>query len=157
VDGQCNKIMAQNTQPIYTLVPQSTSTQLTAANTRSDGNGTIGTDIFKVFEAGADGGFVSTIKFMPWATAAATATTATVIRVFISSMTSGATTSADTFLFMEVAAASQSADSSTAAVFPIEVMVNKAIKGGFTVLVSMHAAPAANTGWAAICFGGSYS
>ncbi len=148
--------MAANSNPIYTVSPNARGAQLTASNTRSDGNGTIGTDIYLVFTASASGGYCSSVRFMPWATVAGTATTATVLRVYISQQTSGATTSSNTWLIAEVAAASQSADSASAAVYPIEVPINKAITANYTVLVSMHHAPAANTGWVATAFGGNY-
>ena len=148
--------MPANTHPIYTLAPVASSQQLTTGNNRSDGNGTIGTDMFLVFVASTSGGYVSSIRFMPWATVAGTAVTATVIRVYLSEATVGATTSADTHLIAEISAAAQTADSATVGVYPIELQLNKAIKGGNTVLVSIHTTPAANTGWAATCFGGNY-
>jgi hypothetical protein len=149
--------VASNTQPIYTVTPLSRGVQLTAANTRSDGNGTIGTDMFVVFLSDAtNASYLSSIKFMPWATVAGTATTGTVIRVYISTQTSGATTSANTFLIAELSAAAQTADSATVAVYPLELQVNRAITAGYAVLASIHAAPAANTGWAATSYGGNY-
>lgn len=148
--------MPANTTPIYTLTPITPSVQLTAANTRSDGNGTIGTDIFRLMTAGSNGSFLSSIRFMPWATVAGTATTGTVIRVYLSSQTSGATTSANTFLIGEYSAAAQTADSATVGVYPIDAQINRALSAGEAVLISIHAAPAANTGWAATGFGGDY-
>lgn len=148
--------MAANTKPIYTLVPSSGSEQLTTGNNRSDGNGTIGTDMFKIFEASASGGYVSSVRFAPWATVAGTATAATVARLYISGSTSGATTSANTFLIGEYALAAQTADSATVATYIVEAQINKAIKGGFTILASIHTTPSANTGWSATCFGGNY-
>src|SRR5262245_61961657 len=91
------------------------------ANTKSDGAGTIGTDIYKVWTAGAvnSGNDVSIekVRLIPIATVAATATAATVLRVFWSTKTSGATTSADTFLLEEKGAAAQTPDHSTNAIF----------------------------------------
>jgi len=112
--------------------------------------------MFKLFTAGADGSYVSTIKLMPWATVAGTATTATVIRTFTSTLGSGATTSADTFLLDEKSAAAQTVDSATVGVYPIEIQINKALPAGMSILMSIHAAPAANTGWAATIFAGDY-
>jgi hypothetical protein len=112
--------------------------------------------MFLIVKAGTDGAYISSIRFMPWATAAGTATTATVIRLYTSTLDSGATTSANPFLLAEFAVAAQTADSTTAAVYPIDAQINRAIPASMTILASIHAAPAANTGWAATAFGGGY-
>lgn len=149
--------MAANTSPIFTLVPNVSGIAPSAANTKSDGTGTIGTDIFKAFTAGTNGSFVTKVRFNAVATAAATNTTATVGRVFLSSKTSGATTGGtDTFLVQEVTLPLTSADSGSAPGNPIEVALNCAIPAGWTVLVTNHAAPAASTSWQSTVYGGDY-
>jgi hypothetical protein len=152
--------MPANTSPIYTLSPALGSGQLTpsvTANTKSDGAGTIGTDIIKVFTADAtNGSYVSSLRFCPYATVAATATTSTTLRVFISTQTSGATTAADTWLFAEVSAAAQTADHSTNATFAIEIPINRILPPSYTILVTQHVVAAANTGWHATVFAGNY-
>lgn len=145
-----------NTKPIYTNVPNVNAVAITAANTKSDGQGTIGTDIFKAFTAGSNGSFVSKVRLSPVATVAATATTATVFRIFISSKTSGATTQADTWLIQEVSAPSQTADSSSTATNFLEVPLNVPIPAGYTILVTSHGTMASNTSWTAVVFGGDY-
>src|SRR6266566_1177651 len=100
-----------NTSPVFTLVPNVGLAAPSAANTKSDGAGTVGTDIFKAFTAGANGSFVTRVRINPVASAAGTATTATVGRVFYSTVTSGATTNANTFLLGEVTLPSVTADS----------------------------------------------
>lgn len=147
--------MAANLYPIYPKTPDVDAVAITAANTSSQGGGTIGTDIFLLKTAPADGMIVRRIRFVPTATAQ-TATTATVARVFLSTQSSGATTSANTHLWAEVALASQTADSSTAAVSPIEIALDTPVPSGFSVLVTNHAAPAANTQWKAILIGSDY-
>lgn len=148
--------MPENNNPIYARLPNIFSVPISAANTKSDGAGTIATDIFKAFTAGLNGAWLTKIKLNPTATAAATNTTATVIRIFISSKTSGVTTSADTYLVQEVSVAAQSADHSTNATFGIEILLGFAIPPSWTVLVTSHAAPAANTAWQATVYGGDY-
>src|SRR6266550_882545 len=129
--------MAQNTSPIFVLTPIITSVVPSAANTKSDGAGTIGTDIFKAFTANAtNGSFVSSVRFNPFASVAATNTVATTLRVFISNKTSGATTSADTWLFAEISAGIQTADHSLNATFPIEVPINRILPASYTILVT---------------------
>jgi hypothetical protein len=150
--------MPANIDPIYSRVGAISGVAVgLAANTSSSGTGTIGTDIFKVFTADAtNGSWVSRIRLHPVATVAATATSATVIRIFISSQTSGSTTQANTWLFQEIGAASQSADNSTAAANALEVPLNIALPPSYTILVTNHAVNAANTSWTATVFGGNY-
>lgn len=152
--------MAANTQPIYSRVADwlgSIWTSSLTGNTRNDGVGTIGTDMLVAFAADAtEGGFIDRIRFTPSASAAGTATTATVIRVYISTVTSGATLRTDTFQFAEVACPSLTADQATAAANFIEVPLGVGLPPGATVLWSMHHSAAANTSWQANAFGGKY-
>jgi hypothetical protein len=136
-----------NTSPIFALTPNSGGGAATAANTVGDGGGTVGTDIFKVYTAGANGSYVSRIRIQPVASVAATSTTATVLRVFKSTVTSGATTNANTFCVLEVALASVSADHSTAATNAIEFRLDMMLASGEFIHITNHAAPAANTRW----------
>jgi hypothetical protein len=150
--------MPGNSDPLFSRVGTvGTPVAVTAANTSSQGGGTIGTDIFKVFEADAtNGSFVREVRFSATASSAGTATTATVARVFISSVTSGATTSSNTHLFADVSLPAQTADSSSTGTYPVIVPMNIALDPGYTILVTNHAAPAANTQWKAIAIGGKY-
>lgn len=148
--------MAANTSPIFSLTPQIGVGAATAANTVGDGGGTIATDIFKVFTAGADGAWVSRIRFQAASSAAATNTTATVARVFVSSITSGATTNANTFLIAEVGLGVVAADHSTNATNPVDIQLNFALPASWTILITNHAAPAANTRWMATVYAGNY-
>ena len=148
---------APNTSPIYSLTPNISGIAPSAANTNSDGTGTIGTNIFKAYTAGTQGSYISVIRWCPVGTAAATSTTATVGRIFLSSLTSGTTgPGTNTFLLAEYSLAVQSADHSTNATFFIEVPVYKALPPSWTILVTNHAAPAANTAWQAVVYGGDY-
>lgn len=149
--------MPGNTLPIFTRQGLMSGIAVTAANTRSDGVGTIATDIFLAFTADAtNGSFVESISIWPQASVAATATTATVARVFASSVTSGATTATNTHPLGELALPSQSADSSTLAVYPLSLTLNLVLPPGWTILVTTHAAPAANTSQKAVVKGGVY-
>lgn len=149
--------MPANTDPIFSKIGRIDSVLVTAANTSSQGGGTIATDIFKAFTADAtNGSFIQRVRLIPTATAANTNTTATVARIFISSKTSGATASADTFLVAEVTLPVIQADSSTVGAPYFDVVLGIAIPAGYTILVTTHAAPAANTAWRALVFGGDY-
>lgn len=148
--------MPANSIPRFTKIGDIASVLVTAANTSSQGGGTIGTDIFKAFTAdNTNGSFVERVRWMPTATAATT-TTATVGRVFLSSVSSGATTSANTYLIAEVTLPAIAADNASTAVQPLDVPLGLALPAGWTVLVTTHAAPAANTAWRAVVFGGDY-
>ena len=145
-----------NSAPQFTKNGVIGSVLVTAANTSSAGGGTIGTDIFKFVTADATyGTFVEFVRCIAVATAA-TSTTASVMRIFASSVTSGATTSANTILIAEVAIPITAADNATTAVNSIDIPCNFRLPAGWTLLATNHAAPAANTNWRAIAFGGDY-
>jgi hypothetical protein len=148
--------MPGNTDPIFSKNGAINSVLVTAANTSSQGGGTIGTDIFKAFTADAtNGSFIAKVRFIPTATTPTT-TTATVGRVFISSVTSGATTSANTFLVAEITLAAIAADNASSAALYYDLLLSTPIPAGYTILVTNHAAPAANTAWRAVVFAGDY-
>lgn len=138
--------MSGNAIPQFTAKANISGVDVTAANTKSDGSGTIGTDIFLAFTADAtNGSFVEYVRLMSTATVAATTTTATVARIFASSASAGATTSANTHLLAEVTLPSVSADHSTNPINPVDVPLNLRLPAGWTILVTNHAAPAAST------------
>ena len=149
--------MAANTNPIFGLTPNVKGVACGgSANTNGSGVSTIGTDSFICFTAGSNGSFVEKVRLPPVATAAATATTATTIRVFVTTRTSGATTQANTWLVAEVAAAAQTADHSTNATFYIDVPLGFAIPASYQVLVTNHVVNATNTSWTATGIGADY-
>ena len=150
--------MAQNTAPIFTLVPVCSFGTLTGniGLTRSDGVGTIGTDIFKMFTADAtDGSYVNKVRITAAATASASMT-ASVIRIYISSITSGATTAADTVLYTEVAVAALAAANTSNATNYYEVPFAIALPPSYTILASIDDNLTANTRWQFITFAGDY-
>jgi len=147
--------MASNTQPQFTMDGVVGAARITAANASSQGGGTIGTDIFKCCDADADGTFIEFVRCIPTATAP-TNTTATVMRIFASSVQSGPTTSANTFLLAEAALPVSAADNATTPVNPIDIPINFRLPNSWALLASNHAAPAANTAWLAIAIGGNY-
>lgn len=151
--------MAQNTAPIFSKIPVVSFGTLTGniGLTRSDGVGTVGTDLFKMFTANAtDGSFVSKIRISAAATTS-TSMTASVIRIYISSITSGSTTAADTVLYQEVAVAALAAAHTSNATNFYEVSLNIALPPSYTILASIDDNLAANTRWQFLVFGGDYS
>lgn len=149
--------MAANTAPIFSLTPnvgKVTITQ-TAANTSSAGGGTVGTDIFKAFTAGSNGSFINKVRFMSVATAPTTGV-ATTLRIFISTVGSGSTTAADTFLIGEISVPAIASDATTAATNYYEFILNCAIPASTFIHVTQHVAQTANQNWVAVAFGGDY-
>jgi hypothetical protein len=150
--------MAQNTNPIFSLVPF-TSLQTITGNvglTRTDGVGTVGTDIFLLFTADAtDGSYVSKVRISA-AASAATAMTASVIRLYISSVAAGGTAATNTMLYAEVAVAALAASHTSNATNFYEVPFNVALPPSYTILASIDYNLAANTRWQFITFGGHY-
>lgn len=147
--------MPANTSPIFTLTPNVGNVKVTAANTSSSGSGTVATDIFKAFTAGANGSFVARVRFNPVATAPTT-TTATIGRIFYSTVGSSTTSATDTWLIGEVTLPAVAADNASAPTNPIEIMVNMAVPTGSFIHATNHAAPAANSGWVVQVIAGDY-
>lgn len=142
--------MPGNATPQFTKNGRLGTVLLTAANVASDGTGTIGTDIFKAFTADEDSGsLVDFIRFLPVAPVAAS-TTATIARIFLSSVATGVTTPDDTLLFAEVVLPVAAAANATTPVSPVEITIDRRLPEGWTVLITQHAAPAAGTNWRAV-------
>jgi hypothetical protein len=147
--------MPANTSPIFTLTPKFSSARITAANTSSAGGGTVGTDIFLAFSPGSNGSYLQKVRFSLTESTIATASAACVLRIFLSTQSSGSTTSSNTWLIQEVVAATQT-PSSTLSGSPIDIPLNFAIPSTQFLLVSASVAPNANTTWNANVFGGDY-
>lgn len=138
------------TTPAFAATPKRSGAlwvQATTANTRNDGVGTVGTDILLAYTAGSSGAYIDRVRLHPVGLVAATATTATVARVYLSTVTSGATTATNTKLWQEVACPAQTTSQTTTATFALEIPMGIRIAASDTVLFSMHHAAAANTGW----------
>jgi hypothetical protein len=148
--------MAANVSPIFGLTPVLGQVVISTQNTKSDGTGTIGTDLWLGFTAGADGAYINKIRLSPTASVAATATVATVIRIFLSTVSSGATATSNTSLFQEQAVGIQTAAQTTTGTFFFEIPMGITIPANSTILFSTHIANAANTAWKAVTLGASY-
>lgn len=153
--------MAANINPIFSRLADwlgSIWTSSLTGNTRSDGVGTIGTDMLVALIVDpTEGGFLDRLRFTCSASAASTATTASMIKVFISTVSSGATLRTNTFLWAEVACPTQTADAaSTTATNIVEVPFGIGLPAGTTVLWCMHHAAANNTSWQCNAIGGKY-
>jgi hypothetical protein len=147
--------LAGNSDPIYSKVAdiQAASFIATAANADSTGAGTLQT----LYQSDVtNGGFVQKIIVKPIATTAA-ATTATVMRFFLSNITGTWTgsTASNTWLIGELSLVSSTL-SATAAQTQYEFMVNYPIPPGWRIVVGFGTTLAASTGYAASVIAGKY-
>lgn len=151
--------MAANTAPIYPRTPRTPHGVIPnsfAALTRSDGVGTIGTNLVKLDTAAADGTFYRHLLIKACASAAATTTAATVIRLFHSTVDSGATTVNDTMLIGEVQIPAISAANATGATPDFIIPINFALESGHTLLVGTSVSPSASVSFSCVLVAGDY-
>jgi len=152
--------MAQNTVPIFSLTPKISSAQITSSTTgltKSDGTGAgVGTDMILAYTAGSNGSFLRFSRVIPTASTASTTMTNTILRFYVSSITSGATASSNTFNIQEVLLSNQVADHATVPIVYQDVQFNFALPANYTLLVSAHVASASNSTWQIVTFGGDY-
>ena len=149
--------MAANTSPIFGLTPRIEEVNITttATFTRSDGTGTIGTNLFLAFTAGPSGSYIQKIRFMSVASAPTTGV-ATVLRVFYSTVGTGATTANDTALLGEISVGALASANATNATNFYELPLNFAIPATKYILVSQHGAQTTNQNWQATVIGSDY-
>jgi hypothetical protein len=153
--------MPANTSPIFSVTPVIGKANLISttigALAASDGVGVIsgGTiTMIKLITGGANGTLISRIRIYPYATVAATNTQATVLRFYHSTQASGNTAATNTFVFQEIAVGIIAAAHATISISPIEFPCNFVIPANDTILVSTHAALAANTGFQILAYSG---
>lgn len=140
--------MPANQNPIFGKNVRFPSVAIMAGNTSSFGNGTIGTDLFLLYTIGADGAYGRKIIWLPTATTPLS-TTVTVGRIFISSVSAGVTNnpSRNTWLIKEIPLGAANAASATVANNELVYILQDGLEPNDSILVSCHAAPAANTSW----------
>lgn len=136
--------MAANTAPIFPLTPKATWTKLTAANTLTDGTGTVPV----IFTAGADGGRLDKIRCRALGT-----NVATVVRVFLNNGSTAATATNNSLIAEKFLPATTAANA--AEIGPnIDIEINLAIPATYTVMVCIGTAVSA--GWQFTALGGNY-
>jgi len=102
-----------------------------------------------------NGSYIQRIR-LRWVASAATTTTAVTVRLYISTVSSGATLSTNTKCFEEIVLGIQAAASVTIATFPYDIACNFVLPAGSTILASVGAKPAANTEIHITTYGGNY-
>jgi len=140
--------MPANTSPIFPLTPKVTFATITAANTATDGTGTIDSTIYTIFTAGANGGRVDYIRCRALGT-----NVATVLRVFINNGSTNATATNNALfeeLTLPITTASNTGEIST----DYDVALNLSLPVGYKINVAL--ATAAVAGWKVIAVGGDY-
>jgi hypothetical protein len=153
--------MAANNDPIYSKngdVQSSGSSALIAAVNASLYNaaGTIGTDVYKVWQADAsNGGYLQRVR-VKYVANATTASNACVMKFFISSATSGAVTDTNSFFYDDLAIPTTSTLTTTAGNVSYDMLFNFALPAGWTVLVKITVAQPASCGFVATGIGGAY-
>lgn len=152
--------MSANVSPIYTRAPNESHAVCTAANTANDGTGNITTPTsYLVWTAGADGAWLDEVWIALVASVANTVPQAAlnIVRLYLSTIASGAHTSANTSLIHEEQfAAGLVAAQSTGASVIRKIPVKKQIVAGKTLLATIHLAAAANSGYLVKAWGGDY-
>ena len=131
---------------------------MTAANTDSDGTGNIGTPtMYVLFTADAtNGSYVEFVRFTLVGNSAGASMVATVARVYASSITSGVTSSANTYLLGEIAIPASTVDAATAAGNWFDFPLGFRLPAGWTILGSLGTAASSNTGVRGTVIGGDY-
>ena len=150
--------MAANTSPIWTLTPNVGFAGITntVANANTTAPGTIGTDCFLAFTSGVDGSYLQKVRFSFTSTTSVISPVATTLQVYLSTINTGATSSADTSLIAQVQAAVQSVALVTTAPYQIEIPFNFAIPASRYILVTQSVAQTTDANWQALVIGGDY-
>jgi hypothetical protein len=155
--------MSSSPQPRFTQRANKQSVLFgSAALTTSDGSGgTIGTNIFLAFTPGANDSYVECVRIAAVGSVASAATNATTVRIYLSTISSGSTTTSNTWLFDEIALPSITTDAPTAAINLYDFSIADAIQGSgaatpLFILVSSHVINASNTSLRATTFANDY-
>jgi predicted benzoate:H+ symporter BenE len=131
--------------------------RVTAANTSSEGGGTIATDIFLVGTVDAtNGSYINFVRITARSATAATTMTQSCVRVFTSTQSSGVTTSANTNLLVEKQMPVMVADATVIPTWYFDVPVMQWIPAGLSILATSHQALAVNTVIGVEYFGGDF-
>lgn len=136
--------MPANTRPIFPLTPNIAFSRLTAANTATDGTGTVVT----IFTAGAEGARVDKVVVVPGG-----ANVATVLRLFINNG-AAPTTPANNVLFKEIPLPVTSASATRENGPTFEIPLDLSLPAGWRLNVVIGTAVSA--GWHVTAVGGNY-
>ena len=150
--------MAANTAPIYSIGPDIQSSVMMLAVNASlyDIAGTIGTDIYLIYTAPTEGGFVQRIRFK-YAGNSTTTSVACIAKVWLTSVNTGTPTIGTQAWFLdEIALPATGALSVTVPAPTYDMPLNFAIPSGKYLCIKLTAAQPASFGWMAMVIGGKY-
>ena len=140
---------AANTSPIFPLTPQVTAAgtfaTLTTANTAKDGTGTVVT----IYTAGAQAGYVNTVKWMPLGT-----NTASVGRIFLNNGSTNATPANNQLLADISLPATTNSEIAAISTAAMTLTLNLGIPAGYKLNATIGTTVAA--GWNACPSAGDY-
>lgn len=150
--------MSGNQNPQFTAVGDIQSSLFggTALATSDGSGGTYGTSVIAAFIATTNGSYVEAIRILTVASTAATVTAATTVRIYVSSVTSGSSSTANTWLVAELALPSVTADQATVATNWFDMPLGFRLPAGYAISVSSHVVNNANTNLRALVIGGDY-
>ena len=140
--------MPAGTTPIFVITPNSSWTPIiTAANAALNGTGTLNTDIWELFTAGANGSFVETITLRAIGT-----NIQTVFRIFLNNGATNGTAANNVLIYEQAMPATTGVANS--ATTHIEIPFNRMLEPGHRLLITNGTLIA--NGWIACAFGGDY-
>lgn len=149
--------MTANTAPIFSVAPdiQAIGPIIAVASVLYNASGTIGTDVYLVYTAPTNGGFVQRVRFK-YVANATTASNACVVKLFISSATSGAVTDANSWFYDEIALPATGTLTTTAGNATYDIPFGFGIPAGYTILAKITVAQPTSCGWMATAIAGHY-
>ncbi len=140
--------MATNKQPAFPTAPKTSWCKVTAANTATDGTGTLATDIMLLATAGSEGRRIDSVLAVPLGT-----NVATVLRIFLNNGSAN-TTPANNTLVKEFALPSSLASSVVENGQSFEIHLGLSIDPGYRLLACVATVVAA--GWQLTSKGGDF-
>lgn len=129
---------------------------VTAPSVVYDTSGTIGTDIYAVFIADAtNGGYCRELR-VKYGGTSTTTSIAAVLKIWVSSVSTGTPTATQAFLLTEIALPATGALSTTAVAQEYTIPVGFALPAGYAILAIITVTQPANFFWSVAAFGGKY-
>ena len=153
--------MPGNVLPIYSKASDVQANTALLANVVAaslyDFSGTIGTDVFKVFQADAtNGGYVERVRIR-YVSNGTTSSVSCVIKLFISSIASGSPAATNTWFFDEVGFPATGVLTTTAPNQGFDIPFGFALPLGYTILAKHTVAQTnATSGFQLTCVAGKY-
>lgn len=148
---------ALNNDPIYTGTPDIQGNLIvTAPTVVYNISGTIGTDIYKLFQASTNGGYVSEVRFK-YAANGTTASNNCAIKLWLSSVASGTPILGTTaWLIDSIVLPTTGTMSTTTSEATYRIPLGFALPASYTILAVITVSQPANCGWIGTVIGGKY-